>query len=136
GLASSGPHSNGYSLIRKLAEKQGGYDAPAPFTPGKKIGEVLLAPTRIYVKPLLRALKEKDAKGRPLIRGMAHITGGGLTGNIPRVIPDSLMATIDAASWELPAVFRWLAQAGALSADDMALTFNCGIGMAVICAKE
>lgn len=136
GLASSGPHSNGYSLIRKLAEKQGGYDDPAPFANGKTVGEALLVPTRIYVKPLLKALKEKDAAGRPLIKGMAHITGGGLTENIPRVIPEGLTAVLDAQGWELPPVFGWLAQAGDIGAADMAVTFNCGIGMAVICAPE
>ena len=132
GLASSGPHSNGYSLIRKLAQQSEGYDRPAPFDSGKTLGQALLTPTRIYVKPLLKALREKS-DGRPLVKGMAHITGGGLLENLPRVIPDSLMAVLDAASWPLPPVFGWLAAAGDLSHDDLARTFNCGIGMAVIC---
>ncbi len=138
GLASSGPHSNGYSLIRKLIETTQGhdYDSVAPFQSGESMGNVFLTPTRIYVKPLLKALQEKDDEGQPLIKGMAHITGGGLTENIPRVLPDDLMAVLDASSWPLLPVFKWLGAAGDLSKEDMALTFNCGIGMAVICAAE
>ncbi|MCB9989759.1 MAG: phosphoribosylformylglycinamidine cyclo-ligase [Rhodospirillales bacterium] len=135
GLASSGPHSNGYSLVRRLAEKHD-YDAPAPFAADMSLGQALLVPTRIYVKPLLAALAHKDGAGKAVIRGMAHITGGGLLENIPRVLPENCMAVLDAASWPLPPVFSWLAQQGEVSATDMALTFNCGIGMAVICAQE
>lgn len=138
GLASNGPHSNGFSLVRKLVETtQGfGYETPAPFDDGKTVGESLLTPTRIYVKPLLQALRENDQNGQSVIKGMAHITGGGLSENIPRVLPDHLMAQIDASSWNLPDVFAWLGTAGDLSPEDMALTFNCGIGMAVICAAD
>ncbi|MCB9988495.1 MAG: phosphoribosylformylglycinamidine cyclo-ligase [Rhodospirillales bacterium] len=134
-LASSGPHSNGYSLIRRLAESN--YDRPAPFqTDAATLGAALLTPTRIYVKSLLAALEENDADGQPLIKAMANITGGGLIENIPRTMPEGTQAVIDAASWELPPVFRWLKEAGNLSADDMARTLNCGIGMTVICAAE
>jgi len=128
GLPSSGVHSNGYSLVRKLAENtQGhGYESPCPFEEGKTMGEALLTPTRIYVKPLLKALK---AGG---IKGMAHITGGGLTENIPRVLPEDTAVHLDAAAWSRPPVFAWLAQAGNIEAADMARTFNCGIGMVVI----
>lgn len=133
GLASSGVHSNGYSLVRKIAAQEGGYDSPAPFAPGLSLGEALMTPTRIYVRPLLEALRIDDGNGRPAIRGLAHITGGGLLENIPRVMPDGTAAAIDAASWTLPPVFGWLAKAGALAPADMARTFNCGIGMAVLC---
>lgn len=137
-LPSSGLHSNGYSLVRKLVESTQGvhYDVSAPFDSSKKLGEVVITPTRIYVKPLLEALKHSDQQGFPLIKGMAHITGGGLTENIPRSIPDGLCAQIDVKTWELPPLFSWLADIGDLSAEDMALTFNCGIGMVVICAPE
>ncbi|PJB72234.1 MAG: phosphoribosylformylglycinamidine cyclo-ligase [Alphaproteobacteria bacterium CG_4_9_14_3_um_filter_47_13] len=138
GLASSGPHSNGYSLIRNIVEtvKDLDYKNAAPFEPQKTIGEVLLVPTKIYVRPLLKVLQETGADNIPLIKGMAHITGGGLAENIPRIIPDHLMAVLDAQSWGLPPVFRWLAAAGNLSPEDMAQTFNCGIGMALICKQE
>ncbi len=132
GLSSSGVHSNGYSLVRKLMNNtQGyGYDTPAPFEAGKTMGDVLLTPTRIYVKPLLKALKLGG------IKGMAHITGGGLTENIPRVLPDGTAVQLDARSWPRPGIFGWLAQAGNLEAADMARTLNCGIGMVVIVDAE
>jgi len=135
GMASNGLHSNGYSLVRRIVEKTVGlgYDSPAPFRNGVSLGEALLTPTRIYVRPLLEALRCKDKQNRAAIHGMAHITGGGLRENIPRVIPDTLCAVIDAGAWDLPPVFKWLAEEGGLGAEDMALTFNCGIGMAVIC---
>lgn len=138
GLASDGFHSNGYSLIRRLVEKtQGhGYGDMASFASGKTVGEALLTPTRLYVKPLLAALKIKDSQGFPAIRGMAHITGGGLLENIPRVVPDGLAVRLDAAAWRLPPAFRWLMEIGGLEAKDMARTLNCGIGMAVICAPD
>ncbi len=128
GLPSSGVHSNGYSLVRKLVGSTQGHDynSPAPFAAGKTMGEALLTPTRIYVKPLLKALK---AGG---IKGMAHITGGGLTENIPRILPENVAVYIDADKWPRPCVFAWLAQAGTLEAADMAKTFNCGIGMVVV----
>jgi len=132
GLSSSGVHSNGYSLVRKLVrDTQGhGYSSQAPFDTSKTIGEAFLTPTRIYVKPLLKALKLGG------IKGMAHITGGGLTENIPRVLPDGIAVRLDAKSWPRPAVFGWLAQAGNLEATDMARTLNCGIGMVVIVASD
>ena len=132
GLASSGVHSNGYSLVRKLfASTQGfTYDTPAPFNSAQTMGDALLAPTRIYVKPLLKATKSGG------IHAMAHITGGGLTENIPRVLPETVTAELDAASWSRPGIFGWLAQAGNMDAADMARTFNCGIGMAVVVAAS
>ncbi len=128
GLPSSGVHSNGYSLVRKLFSSTIGftYDTPAPFDTGKTMGDVLLTPTRIYVKPLLAALKLGG------IKGMAHITGGGLTENIPRVLPENTTAELNAASWTRPGIFGWLAKAGNMDAGDMARTFNCGIGMVVV----
>ena len=138
GLASSGFHSNGYSLVRKLVgDTQGhGYEDDASFAADMSVGEALLTPTRIYVKPLLKALKIADDKGTRAIKGMAHITGGGLTENIPRVLPDGLCAHLDAANWAMPDCFTWLKQIGGLDAADMARTLNCGIGMAVICAAD
>jgi len=128
GLPSSGPHSNGYSLIRKLLKT-------AKATPTTKIDsgllyEALLAPTRIYVKPLLAL-----AKAVP-VRSFAHITGGGLTENIPRVIPTGLEVLLSAQTWQRPAVFDWLQQAGSIPAAEMYRTFNCGIGMTVCVAAE
>jgi phosphoribosylformylglycinamidine cyclo-ligase len=138
GLAASGLHSNGFSLVRKIVDGTQGYDydSEAPFETGKKLGEALLAPTKIYVKSILEALKIRDNNGTQAIKGIANITGGGLTENIPRILPENLVAQIDASSWKLPSVFKWLAKCGNLSADDMAVTLNCGIGMVVICAEE
>jgi len=128
GLPSSGPHSNGYSLIRKIVELSGlAYDAPAPFADGQGLGQALLTPTQIYVKQLLTALKSSDG-----IKGLAHITGGGFTENLPRVVPDHLGFEIDLGNIAVPAVFGWLAENGKLERDEMLKTFNCGIGMAVI----
>ncbi len=127
GLASNGLHSNGYSLVRKVVETQGlGYSAPAPFDPDIPLGEALLAPTRIYVRSCLAAIKEG------LVHGLAHITGGGLLENIPRVLPDGLAARIDRSAWPQPPVFDWLQAAGGIEPSEMLRTFNCGIGMAVI----
>jgi phosphoribosylformylglycinamidine cyclo-ligase len=127
GLASSGLHSNGFSLVRRVVERSGlGYDAAAPFASGKSLGEALLAPTRLYVKSCLAAI----AGGG--VRALAHITGGGLIENIPRVIPDDLSVEIDARSWTLPPVFRWLAETGGLARGELARVFNCGLGMVVI----
>ncbi len=138
GLAASGLHSNGYSLVRKIiANAQGyGYESPAPFDTAKTFGEILLTPTKLYVKSLLAALKIMDKEGKQAIKGMANITGGGLTENIPRILPKGLSASLDAKNWELPPIFKWLAEAGNLNAEDMAVTLNCGIGMVVICAKD
>lgn len=123
GIASSGPHSNGYSLIRKIIERSGLnlHDS----VNGNPLGKTLLTPTRIYVKPLLALLKNVD------VHAMAHITGGGITENLPRVLPSDLSARIDLAAWEFPEIFAWLQQQGHVSLEDMLITFNCGIGMIV-----
>ncbi len=132
GLLSNGVHSNGYSLVRKIV-KDGGYDykSPAPFEKTVSLGEALLRPTRIYVKPLLALCKTVP------VHAMAHITGGGLLENIPRILPQGLGVTLDCAAWSLPAVFKWLAAQGHIPATDMIRTFNCGIGMVVVvCADD
>ncbi len=129
GLASSGLHSNGFSLVRKLAAQEKiGWNDPAPFDEKRKLGEALLEPTRIYVRSALAAIKTGHVKA------MAHITGGGLLENIPRVLPKGLGVKLDAKSWTAPPVFRWLARAGSIDAQEMARTFNCGIGLVVITA--
>ena len=128
GLASSGAHSNGYSLIRKLIAKSG-IDFDSDFH-GKPFKDVVMAPTRIYVKPLLQLIATLP------IKGMAHITGGGITENIPRVLPAGLTAAINKGSWEMPPLFTWLQAQGNIADLEMYKTFNCGIGMAVIVAKE
>ncbi|MDR3424081.1 MAG: phosphoribosylformylglycinamidine cyclo-ligase [Alphaproteobacteria bacterium] len=131
GLASSGVHSNGFSLVRKIvAQENLSYDAPAPFDAAQKLGDALLSPTRIYVRAMLQAIKA-DA-----VKAMAHITGGGLLENIPRVLPDGIGVRLDASSWQAPPVFRWLAAAGGIDSHEMSRTFNCGIGMAVITSPE
>ncbi|KAF3483731.1 phosphoribosylformylglycinamidine cyclo-ligase [Arthroderma uncinatum] len=133
GIASSGPHSNGFSLIRKIVERSGlSYHDPAPFKMNKSnpnLGTALLTPTRIYVKSLLAALA-KFPQGA--IKGMAHITGGGLVENVPRVLPKHLRADVDASSWPLPDVFKWLKRTGNVTGAEMARAFNNGIGMLVV----
>jgi phosphoribosylformylglycinamidine cyclo-ligase len=130
GLASSGVHSNGFSLVRRIAAEAGlGWEAPCPFDPGS-LGAALLAPTRIYVRPALAALR---AGG---VRAFAHVTGGGLTENVPRVLPPGLGAEIDLGAWEPPAVFAWLRAAGGVADAEMLRTFNCGIGFVAIAAPE
>jgi len=124
GLASSGAHSNGYSLVRKLIELSG-IDMNSNFH-GRPFSDAVLAPTRIYVKPLLKLMAALPVKG------MAHITGGGLTGNIPRVLPQHLTAELDHTAWQMPPLFQWLQAQGNVTDDEMHRTFNCGIGMAVI----
>lgn len=138
GLAASGLHSNGFSLVRKIVGSTQGYDydSAADFAEGQNLGDLLLTPTKLYVKSVLAALKLDDAYGAQAIKGIANITGGGLIENIPRVLPEGLGAVIDANSWTLPPVFKWLASAGGLNADDMGVTLNCGIGMVVICAPD
>ncbi len=121
GIASSGPHSNGYSLIRKVLELAGDSDID-----GVTASERLLAPTRIYVRPVLELMKAVTVKG------LAHITGGGITENLPRVLDESLHAEIDTATWEHGPVFDWLADAGNIALDEMRRTFNCGVGMVVV----
>ena len=131
GLASTGPHSNGYSLVRRIVEHAGlDYAAPAPFDPARSLAEALLVPTRIYVKSCLAAIRDGGVKA------LAHITGGGLIENIPRVLPDNVAVDIDATAWPLPPVFRWLAEAGGVATTEMARTFNCGIGMVVVVAAD
>ncbi|OBZ91208.1 Bifunctional purine biosynthetic protein ADE1 [Choanephora cucurbitarum] len=128
GLASSGVHSNGFSLVRKIVASQPGltYHSPCPWDKTKTLGEGLLVPTRIYVKQLLPVV-QKD-----LVKAMAHITGGGFLENIPRVMPEDLAVVVDAKSYELPPIFKWLKEAGGLSAHEMSRTFNCGIGMIIV----
>ncbi|WP_424984608.1 phosphoribosylformylglycinamidine cyclo-ligase [Microbulbifer sp. S227A] len=127
GLASDGVHSNGYSLVRKLVEMSGlGWAADCPFGDGT-LGAALLTPTRLYVRPALAAVR---AGG---VHALAHITGGGLTENLPRVLPDGLGADIDLDAWELPGVFRWMAGVGNIAEAEMLKTFNCGIGMILAC---
>ena len=128
GLPSSGVHSNGYSLVRRLVEQAGlNWDTAAPFQPDTTLAAALLEPTRIYVKPLLAAIRQT---GR--IKALAHITGGGLLENIPRVLPDGLAAQIDLSRWRMPPVFGWLRAQSGLDTTEMTRTFNCGIGMALI----
>ncbi len=123
GLASDGVHSNGYSLVRKLVEMSGlGWEAACPWQEGT-LGEVLLTPTRLYVRPALAAVRGGG------VHAMAHITGGGLTENLPRVLPEALGAEIDLAAWALPADIRWLSQTGGMMQAELLKTFNCGIGM-------
>ncbi|MEY3961479.1 MAG: hypothetical protein RIR14_2133, partial [Pseudomonadota bacterium] len=123
GLASNGVHSNGYSFVRKVVELSGlAWDAPSPFSEGT-LGAALLAPTRLYVKQALAAVR---AGG---VHALAHITGGGLTENPPRVVPEGLACEIDLSSWDLPPVFRWLAKTANMSEPELLKTFNCGIGM-------
>jgi len=127
GLGSSGPHSNGYSLVRRIVERSGlAWDAPAPFEDGKTLAQALLAPTRIYVKTVLPHLKA----GR--IKGLAHITGGGLIENPPRAIAEGLVAKFDWDAWLLPPVFAWLQEVGGVSDHELRRTFNCGVGLMLI----
>ena len=130
GLASSGVHSNGYSFVRKVVELSGlGWNAPSPFSDGT-LGEALLTPTRLYVKPALAAIRGGG------VHGLAHITGGGLTENPPRVLPDGLACQIDLGAWALPPVFRWLAATANMSQPELLKTFNCGIGMILVVAAD
>ena len=130
GLASNGAHSNGYSFVRKVVEISGlGWDAASPFSDGT-LGAALLAPTRLYVKQALSAVR---AGG---VHALAHITGGGLTENPPRVIPEGLACEIDLSAWVLPPVFRWLAQTAGMSQPELLKTFNCGIGMMLVVAPD
>lgn len=128
GLASSGAHSNGYSLIRKIIEGSGAV-LSSDFH-GQSLGEALLAPTRIYVKPLLELMQHLPVKG------MAHITGGGLLENIPRILPDNLCAVLQRSAWDMPPLFKWLQAQGNIAEREMYRTFNCGIGMAVVVSPE
>ncbi len=127
GIASSGPHSNGYSLVRRIYERAGS-PADLVLEDGSKLVDALMAPTRLYVKPLLSLLKTHGSA----VHGMAHITGGGLTENIIRVVPEGLGLDIDAASWTLPLVFQWLQREGNVADAEMWRTFNCGIGFVLL----
>jgi phosphoribosylformylglycinamidine cyclo-ligase len=130
GLASDGVHSNGFSLVRRVAEAEGlGWDDPSPFS-GATLGEALLTPTRLYVRPALAA---RRAGG---LRALAHVTGGGLTENLPRVLPEGLGARVDLSAWTLPPVFGWLREAGEVAEAEMLRSFNCGIGMVAVAAPE
>ena len=127
GLPSSGVHSNGFSLVRRIVAEAGlGWDDPAPFAPAMSLGEALMTPTRLYVSQVM-ALHRAG-----LLRGAAHITGGGLPGNLPRVLPAGVTAVIDASGWTMPPVFPWLARTGGVAPDEMLRVFNCGIGMALV----
>jgi phosphoribosylformylglycinamidine cyclo-ligase len=131
GVASSGLHSNGFSLVRKIvAQEKIGYGDPAPFDVSRTLGEALLEPTRIYVRPALEAI------GTGHIKAMAHITGGGVLENIPRVLPEGLGVWLSASEWPVPPVFKWLARQANIDAREMARTFNCGIGFVVVVAHE
>ena len=130
GLGSSGLHSNGFSLVRRVVETSGlGWSDPAPFEPRAKLGEALLRPTRIYVRSCLDAIRETGG-----VRALAHITGGGLVDNVPRVLPDDLAAEIDLAAIAVPPVFKWLA--GPVAPAEMLRTFNCGVGMVLVVAPD
>jgi phosphoribosylformylglycinamidine cyclo-ligase len=131
GVASSGVHSNGYSLVRRVVEHTGAvYDAPAPFDATRSLGEALLAPTRLYIKSGLSAIRTGGVKG------LAHITGGGITENLPRALPDGLDAAIDLDAWMPPPVFGWLARSAGIEAGEMLRTFNCGLGFMAVVAAE
>ena len=129
GLASNGAHSNGYSLVRKIIERSSP-DLNAEFDGKRTLSDVIMAPTRIYVKPLLALMQSLT------IKGMAHITGGGITENVPRVLPANVVADIDAGSWQMPTLFHWLRDEGGVAEQEMYRTFNCGIGMVVIVAAS
>ena len=139
GLASDGVHANGFSLVRMLCADAGlGWSDPAPFDPSRSLGEALLTPTRIYVRSCLAAARDSggDAGGSGGVKALAHITGGGLTGNIPRILPPGLGADLDGGAWTVPPVFGWLGETGRLDPAEMAQTFNCGLGMIAIAAPD
>ena len=129
GLASNGIHSNGYSLVRKIIERAQP-ELDAEFNQGKTLRQAIIAPTRLYVKPILAALKQFT------IKGMAHITGGGISENVPRILPENTVAAINSQSWSLPKLFQWLQQAGNVETQEMYRTFNCGIGMVLVVNAE
>jgi phosphoribosylformylglycinamidine cyclo-ligase len=132
GIASSGVHSNGFSLVRKVVERSGlSWDAPAPFAPEQSLGEAVLTPTRVYVAACLAAIRETKA-----VKALAHITGGGFPDNIPRALPKSLGARIDLTQVPVLPVFKWLAAAGGIAEPEMLRTFNCGIGMIAVVAPQ
>jgi len=128
GLASNGAHSNGYSLVRKIIERSHP-DLNAKFDGERTLADCIMAPTRLYVKPMLALMQTLTVKG------MAHITGGGITENVPRVLPANVVADIDSKSWQMPKLFDWLREGGNVAAQEMYRTFNCGIGMVVVVSK-
>ncbi|WP_145134968.1 phosphoribosylformylglycinamidine cyclo-ligase [Roseomonas gilardii] len=131
GLLSSGVHSNGYSLVRRIVEGgNAGLKDPAPFANGRTLGQALLEPTRIYVKSVLAVHRAG------LLKAAAHITGGGLPGNLPRVLPAGTVAVVDAAAWTPPPVFAWLAKMGGVVPEEMLRVFNCGLGMVLVVAED
>jgi len=130
GIPSSGLHSNGFSLVRKIIERSHlSYASPSPWAPDLTLGEALLTPTKVYIKPLLPVVRQ----GR--IKALAHITGGGFVENVPRALPKGFGVSIDGAAWPLPGVFQWLMRAGGVDALEMCKTFNCGFGMVLIVAR-
>jgi phosphoribosylformylglycinamidine cyclo-ligase len=129
GLASNGAHSNGYSLVRKIIERSKP-DLNARFDGERTLADCIMAPTRLYVKPMLSLMQQVTVKG------MAHITGGGITENVPRVLPQNVVADIDSKSWQMPKLFHWLREQGNVEAQEMFRTFNCGIGMVVVVAAQ
>jgi phosphoribosylformylglycinamidine cyclo-ligase len=132
GLASTGFHSNGFSLVRRIVEDRAlSYSSPFPHANGMTLGEALLTPTRIYVRSVLGAIRETGA-----VKALAHITGGGFVENIPRVLPEGLVAAIDGASWTMPDVFGWVMKLGGIEEAEMGRTFNCGIGMVAVAAED
>lgn len=134
GLASSGVHSNGFSLVRRIVRQAAlGWEAPAPFAEGKTLAEALLEPTRIYVKPLLSVLRGPSGGA---VRALAHITGGGFIDNIPRVLPDGFGVALDLDAIQAPKVFGWLSRTGGVVEHEMLRTFNCGVGMVVVVAAD
>jgi phosphoribosylformylglycinamidine cyclo-ligase len=137
GLASSGVHSNGYSLVRLIVRREGlGWDKPAPFTRDQSLAEALLAPTRIYVRSALKAIRATGGGATGAIKALSHITGGGLAENLPRVIPRGLAAHVDLSSFRAPPVFGWLQKAGGVAEAEMLRTFNCGIGLVAVVQRN
>lgn len=131
GLGSNGVHSNGYSLVRKIVERSGlSWDSPAPFAPGQTLAQALMTPTRIYIQPMMPLIRAG------LIKACAHITGGGLIENPPRVIAEGLAAQFDWNAWTLPPVFQWLQATGGVADEEMRRTFNCGIGLMLVVAPQ
>ncbi len=131
GIASSGPHSNGYSLIRKIVERSGlSWNDPSPFSKNQTLGQALITPTKLYVKSTLPLIRDG------LVTGLAHITGGGLTENTPRMLPKTLSCDIDMSAWPRPAVFNWLQEVGGVEEAEMQRAFNCGIGMVLAVKAE
>jgi phosphoribosylformylglycinamidine cyclo-ligase len=136
GLPSSGVHSNGYSLVRMIVRRTGlAWDAPAPFAPEQTLAQALLTPTRIYVRAALQAIRATGGGAKGTIKALSHITGGGLTENLPRVMPEGLAAHIDLSRVVAPPVFGWLQSQGGMAEAELLRTFNCGIGLVIVAAK-